>query len=60
MFFALRIEKFKKSNNIYAYKEIISLTEDKRLDEIEKAQEYGKSSDIPFTNSDLIFIYSFA
>lgn len=42
MFFALRIEKFKKSNNIQTYKEIVSFTEGKRLDEIEKAQEYGK------------------
>jgi transcriptional regulator with XRE-family HTH domain len=42
MFFALRIEKFKKSNNIQTYKEIVSFTEGKRLDEIEKAQESGK------------------
>ena len=42
MFFALRIEKFKKSNDIQTYKEIVSFTEGKRLDEIEKSQEYGK------------------
>lgn len=42
MFYALRIEKFKKNNNIQTYKEIVSFTEGKRLDEIEKAQEYGK------------------
>jgi transcriptional regulator with XRE-family HTH domain len=42
MLFALRIEKFKKSNNIQTYKEIVSFTEGKRLDEIEKAQESGK------------------
>lgn len=42
MFFALRIEKFKKSKDIQTYKEIVSFTEGKRLDEIEKSQEYGK------------------
>lgn len=42
MFFALRIEKFKKSNDIQTYKEIVSFVEGKRLDEIEKSQEYGK------------------
>ncbi len=42
MFYAHRIEKYKKSNDIQTYKEIISFTEGKRLDEIEKAQEYGK------------------
>lgn len=42
MFYALRIEKFKKKNDIQTYKEIISFTEGKRLDEIEKAYEYGK------------------
>ena len=42
MYFALKVEKFKKSNDIQTYKEIISFTEGKRLDEIEKAQELGK------------------
>ncbi len=42
MFFALRIEKMKKSNDIQTYKEIVSFAEGKRLDEIEKSQEYGK------------------
>ncbi len=42
MYFAIRIEKYKKSNDIQTYKEIVSFTEGKRLDEIEKAQEYGK------------------
>lgn len=42
MYFALKIEKFKKSNDIQTYKEILSFTEGKRLDEIEKAQEQGK------------------
>ncbi len=42
MYYACRIEKYKKSNNIQTYREIISFTEGKRLDEIEKAEEYGK------------------
>lgn len=42
MFYALRIEKFKKENNIQTFKEIVSFSEGKRLDEIEKAQEIGK------------------
>lgn len=42
MYFALKVEKFKKSNDIQTYKEIISFTEGKRLDEIEKAQEFVK------------------
>ena len=42
MYFALKIEKYKKSNDIQTYKEILFFTEGKRLDEIEKAQEYAK------------------
>lgn len=42
MYFALKIEKYKKNNDIQTFKEILSFTEGKRLDELEKAQEYGK------------------
>jgi transcriptional regulator with XRE-family HTH domain len=42
MYFAIKVEKYKKINNIQTFKEIVSFTEGKRLDEIEKAQEYGK------------------
>lgn len=42
MYFAQKIEKYKKSNDIQTYKEILFFTEGKRLDEIEKAQEYAK------------------
>lgn len=42
MFYSFKIEKYKKKNNIQTYKEIISFTEGKRLDEIEKAKEMGK------------------
>jgi len=42
MYFAIKIEKYKKDNDIQAYKEIVSFTEGKRLDEIERNREYGK------------------
>lgn len=42
LYYAWRLEKFKKSNNIQTYKEIISFMEGKRLDELEEAEEFGK------------------
>lgn len=42
MFFANKVEKCKKENDVQTYKEIVAFTEGKRLDEIEKYQEYGK------------------
>ncbi|MDW2796161.1 helix-turn-helix transcriptional regulator [Clostridium boliviensis] len=42
MIYASKIEKLKKINDIQTYKEILSFTEGKRLDEIEKAKESGK------------------
>lgn len=42
MYFAIKIEKYKKDNDIQTFKEIVSFTEGKRLDEIERKQEYGK------------------
>lgn len=42
MYFAFKVEKCKKNNNVQTYKEIVSFTEGKRLDEIEKNQELGK------------------
>ena len=42
MYYALRVEKYKKKYDIQTYKEIISFTEGKSLDEIEKAREEGK------------------
>ena len=44
MYYAFRIEKIKKDNDIHSYKEIVSFVEGKRLDEIETAKESGKSS----------------
>lgn len=41
-FFALKLERYKKENDIQTYKEIVAFTEGKRLDEIEKHQENGK------------------
>ncbi len=42
MYFAVQVEKQKKSFNIQTYKEITAFTEGKSLNEIEKAREYGK------------------
>ena len=42
MYFAFRIEKIKKDNDIQTYKEIIAFYEGKRLDEIQKQREIGK------------------
>lgn len=41
-YFALKVEKVKKDNDIHTYKEIVAFTEGKRLDEIEMQQELGK------------------
>ncbi|ABK62459.1 transcriptional regulator, putative [Clostridium novyi NT] len=42
MFYGHRLEIYKKNNDIQTYKEIVEFTKGKRLDEIERAQEYGK------------------
>lgn len=42
MYFAIRIEKYKKKYDIQTYKEIVAFTNGKSLDEIEKAREAGK------------------
>ncbi len=42
MYFALRLEKIKKDNNVQTYKEIVAFTEGKRLDEISSIQEKAK------------------
>lgn len=42
MFFALKIEKIKKNNDVHTYKEIVAFAEGKRLDEIQKIQEKAK------------------
>ena len=42
MYFAVRIERYKKKYDIQTYKEIVAFTHGKSLDEIEKAREEGK------------------
>lgn len=42
MFWALKVEKIKKENDIQTYKEIVAFTEGKKLDELNKAVEVGK------------------
>lgn len=42
MYYAMRVEKQKKTHDIQTYKEIMAFTEGKKLDEIEKYRESGK------------------
>lgn len=42
MFFALKVEKIKKNNDIQTYKEILAFSEGKKLDEIKKIEEKAK------------------
>lgn len=42
MYYALKIEKIKKENNVQTYKEILAFSEGKLLDEIQKQREIGK------------------
>ena len=42
MYYALRVEKYKRKYDIQTYKEIMAFTDGKSLDEIEKAREEGK------------------
>ena len=42
MYYAIRIEKYKKKYDIQTYKEIVAFTNGQSLDEIEKAREEGK------------------
>lgn len=41
-FFAYKVERIKKDNNIYTYKEITMFMDGKRLDEMERQREEGK------------------
>lgn len=42
LYYALKVERIKKDNNIYTYKEIVAFTDGKKLDEIEQQREIGK------------------
>lgn len=42
IYYAIRIEKQKKTHDVQTYKEILAFSQGKRLDEIEKIREQGK------------------
>ena len=42
MFWALKVEKLKKDNDIQTYKEIVAFSEGKKLNMIDKRVEIGK------------------
>ena len=42
MYWALKVERIKKENDIQTYKEIVAFSDGKRLDEIQKQREIGK------------------
>ena len=42
IYFALKIEKIKKDNDVQTYKEIVAFSEGKLLDDIQKQREIGK------------------
>lgn len=42
LYYAYRVEKIKKEEDIHTYKEIVAFTNGKKLDGIEKAREEGK------------------
>ena len=42
LYYGQKIEKIKKANDVYTYKEIVAFTEGQRLDEIQKQREIGK------------------
>ena len=42
IYYAIRIEKYKKNFNMQTYKEILDFLEGRNINEIEKHQEYGK------------------
>lgn len=44
LYFASKIEKIKKDNDVQTYKEIVAFSEGKLLDDIHKQQEIGKRS----------------
>ena len=44
MYFAFKIEKVKKDNDVQTYKEIVAFSEGKPLDDIQKQREIGKRS----------------
>ncbi len=55
MFFALKVEKIKKNNDVHTYKEIVAFTEGKRLDEIQKIEERAKR---PYQQIIVVFLWA--
>ena len=43
MFYALRIEKFKKKHNLRTYRQLVAYEQGRSLSEIEEAEERGKA-----------------
>lgn len=52
LYYALKLEKIKKEQDIQSYKEIVEFSKGKRLDEITKGQEYVKR---PYQNIFKVF-----
>ena len=44
LYFAFKVEKVKKGNDVQTYKEIVAFSEGKLLDDIQKQREIGKRS----------------
>lgn len=42
MYYAIRVEKYKKNFNVQTYREILAFLDGKNMNELEKNQEYGK------------------
>ena len=63
MYFAIKIEKYKKKYDIQTYKEIVAFMEGKSLSEIEKAREEGKrpyqKALLPVASAVLVIIIAF-
>ena len=63
MYFAIKIEKYKKKYDIQTYKEIVAFTEGKSLSEIEKAREGGKrpyqKALLPVASAVLVVVIAF-
>lgn len=55
MFFAIKVDKIKKDNDIQTYKEIVAFTEGKRLDEIQKIEEKAKR---PYQKVIYVFLWA--
>ena len=60
MYYALKVEKYKKKYDIQTYKEIVAFTEGKSLSEIEKAREEAKrpyqKALLPFASAALVVV----